>query len=441
VTHVLAAVAGGAALLLWPAFVNGDPLVFIDTVSYLRATTVPEPAWDKTHVYGPLLHLFHWRWSLWPPAAVQALMLSHLMWMAQAGATPARHLAICAALAIATSLPWFAATMMPDVLAGVVVLALWLLGFQWHRLRPAERGWTLLLTTLAIAAHLSHLVVAVALLALTLLLARRAAPVLRVAAPIAAAVLLLVATNWANHGRATLSPYGASFLLARLQADGPAAATLREACPGAGWHLCAFAGRLPMDSDEFLWDGSSPLNREADGTPRAMGALQGAPEARAIIAETLRRHPLEVAQAMAGNALTQLTLVEVGDTLAPTHLDLSARRPIRDSFPARELAAFDAGRQRQGTLDAVAAPLRPLHLAALALALAVLLWRHRLSPLTLCVLVGLAANAFATGALSKPHHRYQARIVWILPLAALLPGGLRPPTPAGVTGSPRTPPA
>ena len=40
--------------------------------------------------------------------------------------------------------------------------------------------------------------------------------------------------------------------------------------------------------------------------------------------------------------------------------------------------------------------------------------------LLLCLLVGLTANALATGALSMPHHRYQARIVWLLPLAAVL---------------------
>jgi hypothetical protein len=34
--------------------------------------------------------------------------------------------------------------------------------------------------------------------------------------------------------------------------------------------------------------------------------------------------------------------------------------------------------------------------------------------------LGVAANAFATGALSKPHHRYQARIAWLLVLPPLL---------------------
>ena len=59
------AILAGAALLAWPALLNGYPLVFIDSVSYLGHTLFPEWPWDKTAAYGPFLHLFHWGWSLW----------------------------------------------------------------------------------------------------------------------------------------------------------------------------------------------------------------------------------------------------------------------------------------------------------------------------------------------------------------------------------------
>ena len=41
------------------------------------------------------------------------------------------------------------------------------------------------------------------------------------------------------------------------------------------------------------------------------------------------------------------------------------------------------------------------------------------------VLAGLAANAFATGALSGPHDRYQARIAWLVVLPPAL-AAMRP---------------
>lgn len=427
----LIAILLGALPLTWPALLNLYPLVFIDTVSYLNHTTLPEPPWDKTLVYGPFLHLFHWQVTLWPAVLAQGLIASHLVWLAQrmarGRATAGSHLLVCAALAALTSAPWFLATLMPDAFTALAPLCLLLLGFG--GLRGRETAWVALVGALAIAMHLSHLPTALAMLVLVALLARRWAPLARAALPVGLALLLLLTANAATFGRATLSPHGAVFLLARLQADGPAVATLRLRCPDSGWHLCAFLDRLPMDSDEFLWDGTSPLNRNADGSPRAMGGVAGAAEARAIVAATLRERPLAVARAMAGNAMRQLGLVRVGDTLGNEHLALSARRPIAAAFPAREVAAFDAAAQMRGALPARAAPFLAPHVPALIISLAaalVLLWRAARArdlpraALLAGALVALPANAVATGALSKPHDRYQARIVWLLPLVVAL---------------------
>jgi hypothetical protein len=427
----MAAILLGAVLLVWPALLNGYPLVFIDTVSYLNHTTLPEAPWDKTLVYGPFLHLFHWQVTLWPAVAAQGLIASHLVWLAQrmarGAATPGAHLLVCAVLAGLSSAPWFVATLMPDAFTALAPLCLLLLGFG--GLRRWEAAWVVMVGTLAIAVHLSHLPTALAVLLLVALLARRVAPVLRAALPVGLAVLLLFGANLATFGRATLSPHGAVFLLARLQQDGPAVATLRAHCPAAGWHLCGFVAQLPIDSDEFLWDGTSPLNRNADGSARRMGGEQGSAEARAIIAVTLRERPLEVARAMLGNLVTQLGLVGVGDTLVDTFLAVSARRPIAAAFPARELAAFDAGAQMRGVLPARAEPFLVGHLPVLVLSLFLALaqlWRAarardtKRAALLAGALVAVLANAFATGALSKPHERYQARIVWLLPLVVVV---------------------
>jgi hypothetical protein len=423
------AILAAAALLVWPAFLNGYPLVFIDTVSYLAQTIVPEMPWDKAPAYGPFLHAFHWRVTLWAPLAAQGLLLSWLLWLTQRAVrgrvTPAAHLLLCAAMALLTALPWFTATLMPDVLSGVAALAVFLLGCARPRLSRAEAAALLLAGAFAVAAHLSHLVIAAALVGLVLLLERRARPVLRAAAVPGLAVLVLLGANLAGHGRAVLSPNGAIFLLARLQADGPAAATIRDHCPAAGWYLCAFTDRLPMDSDTFLWDPESPVSRDPQGNPRFMGSVALVPEAQAIVAATLAERPLAVMRAMAANAWAQLGLPLVGDTLPDTYLALSARRMVRDGFPPRELTAFDAGLQMRGALPGAAAPFLwphlPVLLAAIPLALLGLLRGGREQrALVLAASIAIGANAFATGALSKPHHRYEARIVWLLPLAALL---------------------
>jgi hypothetical protein len=442
-----AAILLGAALLAWPAFLNGYPLVFIDSVSYLGHTLFPAWPWDKTAAYGPFLHAFHWGWSLWPALAGQALVVSHLLWLAQraarGGVTPGAHVALCAGLAGLTALPWFVATLMPDIFAGAAPLCLLLLGLARDRLTRGQALWLMLLGGLAVAAHLSHLPTALALLAFVALATRSPRAALRAGLPVVLAVAALLGANAWAFGRPVLSPHGAVFLLARLQADGPAAATLRARCPQAGWHLCAFVRRLPMDSDEFLWDAEAPPNRRADGTPIPMGGVRLAPEARAIIAATLRERPGEVALAMARNALAQTRLVEVGDTLGNRHLAASARRAVA-VLPAAELAAFDAAAQMRGDLPGLAAPFLAVHLPVLLaslplalLALGLAAWRgdRVRAGLVAGLLLAIAVNAFATGALSAPADRYGARIVWLLPLAAAL--GLVPRFGAGLSDAER----
>jgi hypothetical protein len=296
-----------------------------------------------------------------------------------------------------------------------------------------------LLGAFAVATHLSHLPTALALVAFVAVATRGLVAPLRAALPVTIAVAALAGANAFAFGAPSLSPHGAAFLLARLQADGPAAATIRANCPAARWYLCGHAARLPMDSDEFLWDAAAPPNRTPDGRSIEMGAMRLAPEASAIIAATLRERPAEVALAMARNTLRQITMLEVGDTLGNAHLAASARRAIA-VMPARELAAFDAGAQMQGELRARAAPFLLPHLPVLlaslpllAVAIGLALWRGDRVRYGLLagIVVAVAVNAFATGALSAPVDRYQARIAWLLPLAAAL--GLLPRFGAGLT--------
>lgn len=436
--RAIAAIAAGAVLLLWPALLNGYPLVFSDTGAFLAQTIMGWPVWDKPFVYGPLLHALHWRVTLWLPAAAQALLLSWLLWLTlralRGAARAGPHLVLCAGLGAFTAAPWFAAQLMPDILAPMLVLALFLLGWATEDLGRGERGALVLVATLACAAHLSHLPLAAALAALALAERRRWRPALGCALPLLLAALLLLATNLALHGRAALSPYGAVFALARLVADGPAARTIAARCPEAGWHLCAWAGRLPADSDLFLWQRDGPV-----WAPRRDGAQPGgpislAPEAAAILAETLRREPVAVAGAVLRNGWRQLGMAGIGDALVADHLAVQVGRQLALGFPAAEQARFAASRQARGDLPAAAAALRPVHAAALLLGAGgvLLAWARlvgrrdrsaaagRRLGLVLCVLVGLGANALVTGGLSGPHDRYQARIAWLLPLAALL---------------------
>jgi hypothetical protein len=427
-----AAVAGGAAMLLWPAFLNGYPLVFSDTGAFLEQTFAAFPVFDKPVVYGPLLHAFHWRWSLWPAAAAQALLLSWLVWLtvrtfrARDDDDAGAHLLLVAALCAGTAAPWFASLLMPDALAPALVLAVALLG--WGELSAPERAGLLVVAVLAAASHLAHLPVFAALL-LVLALFRRWRGLRDGATALLAALVLLVASNALFQGRAAVAPYGAVFALARLVADGPAARTVEARCPEAGWHLCRWAGRLPMDSDEFLWSPGGPAWAPRLDGPPAGGPIGFAPEAGVVLRETLAREPWGVLRAAAANTARQLLAARTGDTLGPQHLAASVAVRLALAFPAAERGRFAASLQFRGALPAAAAPVLWLHLPVLLAGAALLplaAWRARrggdapLLGFLLCVGAGVLANAAVLGALSGPHDRYGARVAWLLPLAVLL---------------------
>jgi hypothetical protein len=425
-----ACVVGGAALLLWPAVVNAYPLVFIDTVSYLLHALTWRHPWDKTAAYGPFLLLASGRISLWGAAAAQAMLVSWLLWRVVAVVAGApdrwRHGALVLALAVATAAPWFVALAMPDIFAAVVVLCLFLLAWDdgaSPRLRLALGA----LGAFAIAVHLSHLGIAGAAVVLAVLMRRRLAPALRTAAPLVAAVAFLLAANLAAFHKPALSAHGALFLLARLQADGPAAATLKRHCPERGWVLCAHADMLPMSADAFLWSADSPILRARDGTPRPDNGLSLTGEAAEIVATTFAEMKLATAQAMVMNALRQAARAKLGDTLEPSDLRGGVAEVVGELLGARERARFAASAQMRDTDAGSAAD--PFHQAAFWAALSALAvwfamgrWRTRpaQAAFALFALCAIAANAFMTGALSGPHDRYGARIAWMAVAAAVL---------------------
>lgn len=422
------AVIAGGAILTWPAVLNSYPLLFIDSVSYLLHSLTGQHPWDKTAVYGPLLSLFHWRISLWGGIAAQAVLLSWLIWRIQratAGeARPGRHLVLVGVLGLTTTAPWFVSLALPDMLSAVVVLVIFLLGCERHPRGHAATAFLVVIGALAVASHLSHLGIAGAIVVVVAVMRRAVRSILVAAAPVLLACLGLLTANLLAFERPVLSAHGSFFLLARLQADGPATETMRRHCPSRGWTLCDRVDALPMSADAFLWSEASPILRDASGAPRPRNGLPLVGEASEIARLTLREMPLAVAGAMATNALRQTVRVGLGDTFDPSDLRGGVAVVIADLLGDMERRRFEGGAQMRGTL--VTPPdgffFGVLAVAAVALVVALLrpATRRRADWLAFvaCVIVGFAANAFMTGALSGPHDRYGARIAWIVVLAA-----------------------
>ncbi|WP_431855871.1 hypothetical protein [Azospirillum sp.] len=457
-TEIVLIAACGLLLGLPALLLNGFPLLFDDSPGYFEPAfhllhphaspawlSPPEPAagvpfsdnvfFLRPFPYAVFLLPFAGDWGIWLIPVAQgtlaALVIRRALEAAGLAPRPLAFAGVILALALLTSLPVHAGHVMPDVFTGLLILAAGATVLGW-----AERGWPgrlwdgALLAFLT-AVHLSHVAILAGLIVVlggVALVRRRgvAAVALGLGAPLALAVAALMTANLVLAGRAVLSESSPVFLLARLIGDGPARDYLAEACPERGYLLC---GRLddlgraapgyPV-SDYFLWHRQGARHAFGD-TPRFLA------EASEIVRETVRTRPLDVLGHVVANGARQLARAGLDPTLnAPVK---PWTRQFVSRFGAPVYQAFLGSRQfRQAlpldALNAVQAAVLGVAGAALV-GLGLARGRRlggRLRGLFGVVLLGLVLNAGVAGGLSAVHDRYQNRVVWLLPLAAMAAG-------------------
>lgn len=422
------------AACLAPAMVNGTPPVFTDTQSYLDNMNRFRPSHMRAFGYGAFLRLSGGLVSLWLPVLVQALLsawlvlrflaLEQLRW-------PRRWqgpLVLGAvALLLAGPLPWLTSWLMPDLFAGLIALALALLGLHWRRLGRLERLALIGFLCAAASIHLTHppLLLGLALVLGVLALASR--PVRAAAGRLAAVALLasaigagsLVASNLVAYKTPTISLGSPVFLFARLLEDSDVPAALAPHCAkGAPWVSCRYLDRLHLGADEFLWLASSPL--------RQMGEVKDFyPEAAALNPLILREVWPQWLLATAKRTLAQMVTFNLGDGF-----DAEGPTMLAQDMPHFGMPWVVPLMTSSKQFDNRLLPYAPATLAdALGAAglLGVLgfgIWgiaRRRPAvwwPAVLFLFLWLG-NAAVISLAAPVHDRYGTRMVWLAPLLAL----------------------
>jgi hypothetical protein len=422
--------------LLWPALWNGFPIVFYDTGGYLDAAMSGILANGRSTLYGFFLRLGV-PTNFWLNIIVQA---GTIAWLIAAtlrahglGRRPQLALSVTLALAALTSLPWYAAQLMPDVWLPAAAIALYLLAFRSGAFRQWENLLLGFIVAFAIAGHMATLALMLAVAAV-LLLGRLLAPRWSWPRPalrnpmlaVVAGVLLILVADRLIAGRFAFTPGGENFLFGRLIETGIAKRYLADHCPDRRLRVCSYRDQLPAKGDDWLWDTQSPLWRIG-------GWEKFAPEAQHIVLDSLRAYPGPHLRAAAEGALSQFFLLKSGDdiTASTWHTHGMFEKLAPQLFPT-----FRAARQQRTGFDFDR--MNVLHVpvalgAIFALPVIVLLrWGRRVrgsaAALALFVLIVLAGNAVICGVLSNPHARYQSRLVWLAPLTLVIAlAGMRRP--------------
>jgi hypothetical protein len=422
--------------LSWVALLNGHPLLFDDTLTYLldgmNLVRLKQPDNYRPVFYGLTIWFLHLEKTLWPVVFAQGLVVAHLIWLTlrvQAiELRPAAFLGLIVLLAVATPVSWYVAHILPDVFLGVLILGTYLLGFCRDRLSRAETVYLFVLVTASICFHLTYMVCAfvmTAACAIVWIVSPRLRPIARPVLLIGAFALALAAIysfNLVVNKRLSLMPNRQPpLLLSRMLVDGESKAYLRAVCPQRSYALCPYLNQLPENSDEFLW---RFLPKLTASKPEFGYIVRN--EQKSIIIGTVLTFPAWTARSFISNALRQLVTF---DSAAWFYKD--SRRWLLDQFPFAA-TGYLGSLQDRGFLSVRAmGSVNRFHTAVIVISLLAAVYfgircvsavEFRPVVLALVVALGLVANAFVCGALSGVYGRFEGRGIWLIPFCAVILG-------------------
>ena len=333
-------------------------------------------------------------------------------------------------LSAVTPVAYGTSLLMPDILSGCASILGIVAIVGWRRLLTTERIGLACILVFSALSHSSHILLLVLLLAAIWPASR-----FFVGAYKPAAVLLLFAILAGFAGDALFSaaisqqlgdrPIRPPFLTARLIDAGPGLTMLDSQCGLQKFEACRFRERMPSDSDTFLWSTDKRAGVFAAESHAVQRRLSMEDSAFAVA--SLRHDPIGTVTVTAFASLRQLTMVKMdifnaplGDagTDAIAGLPRSVRAQIRDSrYVKRSMPVAMVE-----TLSLISVVIAAFYLMIIAIqgCLKVDKVERNFVLAAVLALLLIIGNATITGALSKPHNRYNIRIVWIVPLFALV---------------------
>lgn len=449
----------GAFILFVPTMLNRDVFLYWDTPTYINGAetglaklfgehfgltpsrVIPTAGLGSTSggvylagrsvYYGALLVAAIVAGSLMIVAAVQALVVSWVILFFFRVFLPGREgcaLLSMVVLTIFTPLGYFVGLAMPDVFAGVIILLITTLLCGWRQTGLADRGVAFAVLSFAMLAHNSHPPLAFLTILAGCIFIRpgRGAgisvirPVMLIGIAVCAGLVgEVVFTRVATHAIG-VPPVRLPFLSAHLQEMGPGTTYLNSHCPQAHFEICNDRARLPVDWRDFMFSTDPVTGVFALADASAKRRISG--EQVAFALAVLKDQPVATVGGLGVAFVKQLTMFRVQeiyilDTVAPWLPPAEYRRAMQ---------SVTAG---LGNLEQVLTVFTYVTVSLSVLALTAAVIRARMSgelargsmlwSATKIVIAGLIINAAVCGIVASPYDRFQARVIWLLPLLAL----------------------
>lgn len=423
-----------ALIIIAPALYNRYPLMYFDSGAYMEMAVKLEPEFHRAAGYPFLMYYTGWLVSNWPVVIMQGLLLSIVLFRLVHLLFPHRqwlyHFFTVLMLTFASSMPWYAAQLMPDVFT--LILALTVIAVVLER----KLSWTriilyTLLLFLALVTHLSHApLLALMLAALGVMtcfgrsyfVAVQRAKWVVLSGSLIAAVLATCTYNATHNLGFRMSLASNVFITANLGEMGILKLYLDENCGELQSGLCNIKDSLPLETGGYLWDIMGPVQTHP-------GEWEGANEEYAPIVRAFLLQPRYLKWFIVGAVkatFKQMFQVELGSGLKYRYVEGTPPYwPMKTHF-RQELNEYLNSVQNKGD-ELPIDFFRMVQYISLLLSFGIIGWavfERRLDPrlLTLLLLVILFYffNAAITGVLANVYERLQCKLLPLIQFIALM---------------------
>lgn len=419
------------------AFYNGFPFVFnADTAMYMEAVNRGVVGSDRPILYGLFMRYASLGISLWCVVIIQSLLLSVTLFfyfkyflerekdMRKQGREKLYYLAFCALISFLMGGSFTSSWLMPDIFTPILILSMGLLLFV--ELKPFDKFSISLIGLLTLGMHNSHPYTCIAILALIafsavfenvrkvfLQVGLRTRKILYVLLLVIVSQILVSLLHYNFGGGFKSSKGGAIFFMGSLVEMGVAKQYLDDNCGRKFYFICQYKDSLPRN---FLWSLKSPIYKNG-------GWDNNDKEYTAIIKDILTtpRYLKLVVSGSLKATIKQFFHYGTGEAYKPW---IRVSKAIIENYP-EDYLAFDKSRQNTGQLSFILVNYSQTIFFALSVMFyAILLLKSKTSNwcklLMIYILLSLIINAWFLGTFSGVFHRYQSKVIWLMPLPLFL---------------------
>lgn len=431
------AVVGALPLLLYVAWWNEYPIIMSDTGTHLYAGWLGEVPLDRPLFYGFFLRHSSLAETLWLSVVAQSLLLGWVLYRWVLVWLPHRrqhmvYLLVVTGLSLLTGTAYLTGYLLPDVFTMMLILSLSILLFHPLRFTASTLGLSIIALYAMLCMNSNLLVAAATLVVLGLLAWRKWLPGLRRRGLILCMGLVLagwlgLCSMYAAAGYGfTLNPYTHVLLMGRMYENGLLYRYLKDSCPQEGNRFCHHKEELRGNFLDYLW------NKETSVLYKLGGWDSTRTESEVILKGILSNPKYLAAYGLHGVEQTCRQLVHYDHTMQQwatqpgTYPAVAVRQLLPQEGHKLQLTRQHSG-ELQKWLDALNYRQQLVMVVALLLIGYILgnaRWRsllpHPAGGLVILSVVVLLANAFFNGFLSSVLDLYQARVIALVPLTALV---------------------